>query len=376
MKSQSVFALLLCGLFIFKSHSAIRFSEDGYHVFPGDEIQDALQLASSNKTNKTVWVHEGDYFPSSKRQALIWLNKRHDGIHLQAQGKVTLSAANPQLATPSEAGYPAVVNHVVYFGDGISSNTVLSGFRITGANGFMTKKLTRQIEPNTTVPKNLFFLTDGGAIKVFGRSYPVIKNIQVVNNYTTPCGAGISVQHQGFNDKMVLIQNCIFQGNRTQVTGAALDLLEGSAAHIVNCLFVENVSNTGEDIIAKRAGEPLFTNNGVLTVFQNSWAIVEQSTFTGNRNGVDDLGGKSSYQNCIFSDNVLDAGLKGQSRYELNINEGAKVTGCFIRGSVLGSSHSLSKEQNSLNPPPPEFDKNFVPQSAVYKGAGYRPELN
>src|SRR5690348_7288151 len=122
MKPQSIFALFLCGLFVFRSHSAIRFLEDGYHVFPGDEIQDALQLASSNKTNKTVWVHEGDYFPSSKRQALIWLNKRHDGIHLQAQGKVTLSAANLQLAAPSEAGYPAVVNHVVYFGDGISSN--------------------------------------------------------------------------------------------------------------------------------------------------------------------------------------------------------------------------------------------------------------
>ena len=114
--------------------SGIFLREDGYHVFPGDSIQDALQQAAENKTNKLVLVHAGEYRPNSKRQALIWFNKMHDGIRLEAVGTVTLTAANPQISTPQAPGYPAVVNHVVYFGDGISSNTVLKGFRITGAN--------------------------------------------------------------------------------------------------------------------------------------------------------------------------------------------------------------------------------------------------
>ena len=62
---------------------------------------------------------------------------------------MTLTAANPQLTTPQAPGFPAVVNHVVYFGDGISSNTVLRGFRIAGANHFVTEKLTKQMEPDT-----------------------------------------------------------------------------------------------------------------------------------------------------------------------------------------------------------------------------------
>ena len=231
--------------------AAISLMEDGYHVFPGDQIQDALRLAAANETNKVVKVHAGEYRPNSKRQALIWFNRAHDRIRLEAEGRVTLTAANSQLALPSEPGFPAVVNHVVFFGDGISSNTVLKGFRLTGANNFVTKEGTREMEPNRTIPKNYFFYSDGGAIKVFGRSYPTIQNNEVVENFTAPCGAGISVQHQGFKQDSVLIENCLFLRNRAQGTGAAIDLLAGSSARIINCLFVGNVSNTGEDMVAK-----------------------------------------------------------------------------------------------------------------------------
>ena len=139
---------------------AARLQDDGYHVFPGENIQDAMQAAARNPSNKIVKVHAGEYRPTSKRQALIWFNKQHDGIHLEALGEVTLTAANPEISTPASPGYPAAVNHVVYFGNGISSNTMIRGFRLTGANRFVTEKLTRQIEPDTTVPKNLFFFTD------------------------------------------------------------------------------------------------------------------------------------------------------------------------------------------------------------------------
>jgi hypothetical protein len=360
------------GLLVVRPVAAISLSGDGYHVFPGDNIQDALQQAAADKTNKIVKVHAGEYRPKDKRQALIWFNKTHDGIRLEAEGPVTLTAANPQLTLPSEPGFPAVVNHVVYFGDGVSSNTVLKGFRITGANSFVTKERTNELEPNRTVPKNHFFYSDGGAIKVFGRSYPTLQNIEVVDNFASPCGAGVSVQHQGFNQDSVLIENCVFLRNRAQATGAAIDLLAGSSARIINCLFVGNVSNTGEDPVGKASGERPFVNNGVLTIFWKSRAVLRNCTFTGNRNGVDDMGGESSYANCIFVDNNLDAGLKGFARYELAVNAGAKVSGCFIKGTLHDARRDVSDTKNLLNAPPPQFNKDYAPEAPEYKNAGYR----
>jgi len=373
MKRFVAQVLVWSGLSIMRVVAAISLSGDGYHVFPGDNIQDALQQAAADKTNKVVKVHAGEYRPNSKRQALIWFNKLHDGIRLEADGPVTLTAANPQLAVPSEPGSPAVVNPVVYFGDGISSNTVLKGFRITGANNFVTKERTKEMEPDWTIPKNHFFYSDGGAIKIFGRSYPTIQNLEVVDNFTSPCGAGVSVQHQGFNQDSVLIENCVFLRNRAQATGAAIDLLAGSSARIINCLFVGNVSNTGEDTVAKTSGERPFVNNGVLTIFWKSRAVVRNCTFTGNRNGADDMGGESSYANCIFVDNMLDVGLKGFARYELAVNAGAKVSGCLINGTIHDVRNDVSTKENVLNAPPPRFNKDFVPEAPEYRNAGYRP---
>lgn len=351
----------------------IDLQADGYHVYPGDNIQDALQLAAQNKTNKTVRVHAGEYHPANKRQALIWFNRNHDGIRLEALGTVVLSAANPQLSNPAAQGYPAVVNHVVYFGDGISSNTVLRGFRVSGANNFVSDKLTRQIEPDTSIRKNLFFYTDGGGIKIFGHSYPTIQDVEVVDNYSSPCGAGISVQHMGFNQEMVTIDNCVFRNNRAQVTGSAVDLLEGSAARLTNCLFIENASNLGRDVVAQRSGELAFTNSGVLTIFQHSRAVIERCTFTANRNAVDDMGGASSYLNSIFADNTRAEGWPGTTRYELDLPLGATVKGCLIRGLLNDPGHSVSSAENVLQPPGPRFDKNFVPTAPEFARAGYRP---
>jgi len=365
------------GLAVLPVDGAITLSKDGYHVFPGDNIQDALQQAAENKTNKVVKVHAGEYRPNSRRQALIWFNKTHDGVRLEAEGPVTLTAANPHLINPAEPAFPAVVNHVVYFGDGISSNTVLKGFRITGANNFVTREGTKELEPDATIPKNFFFFADGGAIKMFGRSYPTIQNVEVVDNFTSPCGAGISVQHEGLRGAppagTVVIENCLFLRNRAQSTGAAIDLLAGSSARIINCLFVGNVSNTGEDPVAKQSGERPFANNGVLTIFWNSRAEVRNCTFSGNRNGVDDMGGRSIYDRCIFVDNKLDTGLKGFARYELAVNAGGKVSGCLINGTVHDVGHVVSAQENVLDAPPPQFNKSFVPEAPEYKQAGYRP---
>ncbi len=365
-------AMLLLGLCLSPLHATIRLEPDGYHVFPGDDIQHALEQAATNKFLKVIKVHAGEYRPNSRRQALIWFNKAHNRIRLEALGPVTLTAANPDLSRPTDPGYPAVVNHVVYFGDAISSNTVLKGFRLTGANSYLTKEGTERMEP-ARIPKNHFFYSDGGAIKVFGRSYPTLLNLEITDNFTSPCGAGLSVQHMGFRQGAVQIENCVFRRNRAQGTGPAIDLLAGSFARIVNCLFVGNVSNVGEDPVAKQSGEKPFVNNGALTIFWNSSALIKNCTFTGNRNAVDDLGGMSAYANCIFVGNRLEAGLKGFPRYELDVNAGAQIAGCFFDGPVLDAKGVVSATNNVLNAPPPRFDEAFLPQAPEYSQAGYRP---
>lgn len=344
-------------------HAAITLEVDGYHVRPGDRIQEAIELAARDKTNKVVKVHAGEYRPDSKRQAMIWFNKNHDGVKLEAVGEVTLSA-----------GEPASVNHIVYFGVGVSSNTLIKGFRLTGANGFITREGTRQMEPDFTVAKNSFFFSDGGAVKIFGKSYPVLRDLLIEDNFASPCGAGVSIQHQGHHQEAALIENCVFKRNRAQATGAALDLLAGSSARVVNCLFVGNVSNVGEDPVAKMSGERPFINSGAVTVFQNCRAEFVRCTFAKNRNGIDDMSGASSYVDCIFFDNTIDGGLVKAARYDLALPIGAaKVTGCRFNGTLHDTKKAISSETNLLNAPDPKFDAKFVPGATEYLNAGYRP---
>jgi hypothetical protein len=152
---------------------------DGFHVYPRDSIQDALDAAAKDRAKKTVYVHAGTYRPSSKGQALIWFNARHDGITLQAVGDVILTAANSAIADPDVPSHPAVVNHVVYFGDGISPKTVLRGFKITGAKNFTTGSGEKSPIEADEIRKTLFFYTDGGGIKNYARSYPTIEDVEV-----------------------------------------------------------------------------------------------------------------------------------------------------------------------------------------------------
>src|SRR6266700_2455191 len=168
-----------------------------YRVQPGGSIQAALEAAAKDPANKIVYVHAGTYRPAAHAQALIWFNARHDGITLEAVGEVILTAANPEIADRSAPSYPAVVNHVVYFGDGISRKTVLRGFKITGANNFTTGSGEKSPIESDDIRKTAFFYTDGGGIKIYARSYPTIEDVEVYGNYSSPCGGGVSVEHLG-----------------------------------------------------------------------------------------------------------------------------------------------------------------------------------
>jgi hypothetical protein len=349
-----------------------------YHVRPGESIQEALNAAADDPRHKTVRVHAGVYRPQQPGQAFVWMNHHHDGVTLEAAGEVILTAANPAIADLAAESYPAVVNHVVYLGDGVSARTVVRGFKITGANHFVTEAdEPGPIQPETGLPtlrKSLFFLADGGAIKIFGRSYPTIENVEIYDNYANPCGGGISVEHCGFDQQAVTLRNCIFRDNRSQVTGSAVDVLPGSAAVIENCLFVGNISNSGPDTVGTPDGPYNGKHgSGALTVFPDSRVEVTRSTFTGNWNGADDKGTGNVYQGCIFWKNTRSGGICPGDRYELDILDARNVTGCFFHGTINDLRGSIDSTRNTMNAPDPRFDPQYRPQAAEYAEAGYRP---
>ena len=347
---------------------------DGFHVYPGGSIQRALDAAAAS-ARKTVIVHAGTYFPSAPAQALVWFNARHDGIALEAAGDVTLSAENPGLAVHGVPSFPAIVNHIVYFGDGISRNTVLRGFRITGAKGFTTGSGEKSPIEADEIRKTLFFYTDGGAIKVYARSFPTIEDVEVSGNYSSPCGGGVSVEHLDVPKESVLFRNCVFRDNRTQTTGAGFDLLHFSKATLENCLFTGNVSNLGADVVGILAGGEFHPEHGsgAMTVFAGAQATVRRCTFTGNWNGVDDAGHGSTYVESIFWQNTAKGGISPGRHYEIDIEDGAGVQGCFIHGDVDDLRETLPHGANTLAAPDPQFDGQFVPRAPQYANVGYRP---
>jgi hypothetical protein len=225
----------------------------------------------------------------------------------------------------------------------------------------------------------LFFYSDGGAVKIFGRSSPTLRQLEVLDNYASPCAGGISVQQQneeGHGLAAVRIENCIFRQNRSQITGAAVDLLPGSSAVISNCLFIGNLANQGVNFISENKARPEFTNSSPVTVFPTSRAVMQHCTFTGNRNGADDLGSQSIYQNCVFWGNDLGNAFYGGARYDLQIEDSAQVSGCIFGGIVLDRRGVVSKRSNVFNAPDPKFDPQFNPTSPEYGTAGFRaPKL-
>jgi hypothetical protein len=370
--------------------------EGAFHVRPPGDIQGAIELAAQDPTTKRVVVHAGTYRPNRKGQALIWLNHRHDGLVIEARGEVILTAQNREIADPAAESFPAVVNHVVYFGDGISRRTVLRGFTITGANNFVTDLGgPKALEPNFDelrktegFYRDLFFFTDGGAIKIFGRSYPVIDGVQCVDNFSSPCAGGISIEHRGLKENSALLTNCIFRGNRALVTGSAVDLLPGSSAEIKNCLFVGNISNSGESYHVSK-GNINWTNilpliattlryqpqhgSGALTVFPNSRVRVERCTFTANFNGADDKGFESVYERCIFWRNAASGGLRKGGRYEMDLARSTVVRNCFLNGNILDLANAIDPRGNHLECPDPEFDGQYNPRNAAFVDVGWRP---
>ncbi len=353
-------------------------ADDCYHVYPGGDIQQALEAAAQDAARKTVIVHAGTYRPAQPGQALIFFNARHDGISLLADGEVTLHAANPAVADPASHAYPDVVSHTVYFGHGVSNRTLMQGFKLTGSRGFATfEDPIEPIDPALGSPgleKGPFIYVDGGAIKVFGKSFPRLVGLEVIDNAAQMCGGGINVEQRGHQDGALVIQDCIFRNNRCPGTGSAVDILSGGSVVLENCLFVGNISNTGMDAIAKQWGLEHNPEHGAgaLTVFPGSKVQVRRCTFTANWNGADDQGQGNTYADCIFWKNTASDGSRPKGPYELDILDGSNVRNCWLHGDIDDLRGTLDPKLNTLQAPDPQFDEFYQPRAPEYDGVGYR----
>lgn len=349
-------------------------------VHPEDNLQEQIDQAARDGLS-TVVLREGTYAPTHPGMALLILTGRHDGLTIRGKPgeRVVLTAANEPLADPRSPSFPAVVNHVLLVADGVTSRTRLQNLILTGANGFASKSV-ESLEQNYPeysggLTPGLFFLLDGGAIKVFGNSTPVFANCVIERNQTLLCGGGISIEQQFRATAPVEFHDCIFRNNHCPATGAAVDVLAGGRATFDNCLFVSNIANTGMDEIAGTFGLTYNEKHGcgALTVFPQSQVQVRRCTFTNNWNGVDDHGQDSEYRDSIFwMNDAWNQSRPGQP-YELDVPSPGLIIGCAIHGQINDLQHRIDPVSNLLNAPNPDFDVQFVPRNPEYVNRGYRP---
>ncbi|MCA9061970.1 MAG: right-handed parallel beta-helix repeat-containing protein [Planctomycetaceae bacterium] len=353
----------------------VQQTEGPFHVYPGDDIQRALDKAAAATGNRTVIVHEGTYGPRLRGFAFLSLTAPHDGVQLIADGDVTLSARPMLKSGPGEA---AIVNHILYCGDGLTNRTLIQGFRLTGTDGFVCQERVPEESYGERTPslrKGLFFFLDGGGLKLFGQSAPVFEQVTFVDNLTSLCGGGANVDQQGFNDEPIRFQNCLFLGNDCPGTGAAIDILEGTSVVVDNCLFVRNISNFGMDNLLAKFGLSYNSEHGsgAITVFANAKLKLTRSTFVDNWNGIDDRGTGNVIVGCIFRNNDQWDQSRPKGPYELDITDASGVKGCFIHGPVPDLQQTIDRTENRFDAPDPDFDESWVPRHPDYADVGFRP---
>lgn len=298
---RSLFCVLLAG----SGETGLAQSVPTIYVNPSESIQAAVNAAAKRPKPIRVVVKAGTYRPRQPEFALVSLNRSHDGIQLVAEGEVVLTAENKAIADPQAYSYPAVVSHVLYLGDGLTDKTTISGFTITGANGFLSRVNQELAEPNAKIPKTYVFHADGGGIKVFGNSYPILDSLTVKHNRVLYCGAGISIEQRGLADRPVLIKNSTFENNSNLLTGAAIDALPGSKVIVdkvvvkgnrANHYFVslEKAKAIQRDFIGKekfarvekRVDFDRFRGSAAIAAFGGTRISISNSTIVENNSGI------------------------------------------------------------------------------------------
>ena len=71
--------------------------------------------------------------------------------------------------------------------------------------------------------------------------------------------------------------------------------------------------------------------------------------------------------------NVRGGGIAPGSRYEVDLLDSRRFSGCFVHGQIDDLRGTLDPKRNVLQAPDPQFDEHYRPQAPTYAGVGYRP---
>jgi Right handed beta helix region len=343
------------------------------YVAPGEDLQESLDRAARATHDRRLVIKSGVYSSNREQFCLLAITRRHDGVTVVGEGDVVLSARK------TDSPDHAAVSHIIYCGDGVGPQTKIQNVTLSGALGRVTESGAPIEEYGSrakVLQRGLFFQFDGGALKVFGDSAAVFRNVDFFDNETDLCGGAVSIEQQGVSTRPVVFQNCRFSGNRSPATGSAVDVLQGSKVELQNCLFTNNIANYGMDRIKQTFRLEYNPEHGcgALTVFPGSVATVSHCTFSGNWNAIDDHGTGSRYEHCIFDRNNASNGSRPGAAYEMDIVDGSRVTGCVFNSNNPDLRNTISGELNNLDVGDPLFDDQFVPGNPDCRSAGYRPQ--
>ncbi len=216
-----------------------------------NNLQWAIDLSSPGDV---IWVAAGAYKPKSPagREATFQMK---EGVKIYGgfQGNETSLNQRPRIdpadGLPSsttlsgDIGTPGDpsdnIYHVVsYAGNvrgGITTNSVLDGFVITGGNAVAT---------NTSNPDDDANNSGGGIYNgaYGGTSNPIIRNCWFQGNYAL-FGAGMANDAYGQGNTFPQLINCVFQSNTAFVSGGAIfnnGHFGDSDPSLINCLFQRN----------------------------------------------------------------------------------------------------------------------------------------
>jgi hypothetical protein len=178
---------------------------------------------------------------------------------------------------------------------------------------------------NCKFSRNTSNLDNGGGI-LNSSSSPIIKDCNFSENCSFTNGGGISNR----DSSCPTMLNCIFNNNHSFVMGGAIYNIEHSGPNIINCTFNENSAYSG-GALANDNSDP----NLIKCIFNNN-----NATYGG---GFYNQYGKPILNSCIFSGNIAykaGAIINSYGKPELN--------NCIISGNRAYSTSAISNVAGNL----------------------------
>lgn len=294
-----------------------------------------LQLAlAASVSGDEIRVADGTYKPTSGTDRFATFILR-DGVKLlgsyAGDGAVDPEARSASSTTilSGDLGVhddSADNSYHVVICDRVGVLSLLDGFTITGGNAEAVESSGGGIfstDSSLTISNCIFVQNEagqGGALYIRGGT-PRVINCGFLNNHALR-GGGVDSANAS-----ALFRECMFSGNTAWTGGAMIN--EGAAApELVECLFEENVANSG------------LGNNGAAIASFGVDSKITNCTFNRNIGGAIGIDyGSPVIKGCVFDSNVISSTSGGNGAAIRNYGEDVVISDCtFTRNQAAGTS--------------------------------------